>query len=422
MRDRTINKPPLTLCFAIWAGTALENFDFVIYSTGAALVFSKTFFPNISLELGILSSLGTYAVGFFARPLGGLVFSHIGDTLGRKKVLVITLFLMGFSTFAIGFLPDFKTFGILSPSLLVFLRILQGLGSGAEQTAGMVYLSEIAPKRLAGRWTSLVFVGTTTGTFLGALSWTAVKYLSGDGLLDFAWRWVFLSSIFVTLLAFLLRLKLPETAVFENLQKSKKICRAPIKEVFKNRLGAMFRVFFVNLGANSVSYIVHTFFATYMTIIGFSAEEVPQILLVSACFAIPSAYIGGIITDKIGSSNSQRILQIVAIIYLFLVFFAFNTKNILLVYIFYALGYALVAALNSPQGVYFSQLFPTKFRYSGITLPRELSSAIGGGLSPLIASVLVFMTGSALFVSIFCSFLLLISFFATKNLGDRLGK
>ncbi|MDR2748436.1 MAG: MFS transporter [Bifidobacteriaceae bacterium] len=400
---------------AIWIGTALENYDFAIYATGAALVFSKTFFPNVSYELGILSSLGTFAVGFFARPIGGFIFSHIGDTKGRKSVLVFTLFLMGFSTFAIGLLPDYNTAGIISPILLVILRVLQGLGSGAEQAAGLVYLAEAAPEGKKGRWTSIVFVGTTTGTFLGAAVWTIVKVLSGNSLISYSWRAVFLSSIIITIVAFFMRIKLSETDQFLNLKKSKKVSASPIKNAGKKSIGPMFRVFLVNIGANSASYIVHTFFATYLTVIGINAVDVPQILLVSAAFSIPSAYIGGILTDKLGAARSQRLLQCATGVYLFLAFALFNTQNTILVYIVTSLGYALVAALNSPQGVYFSSLFPASYRTTGVTLPREISSALGGGLSPLIASALVFATGSAIPVSIFCAALLLVSFLASTN-------
>src|SRR6476659_3086586 len=172
-------------------GTALEQYDFVIYGTASALVFSKVFFPNVSPVAGLIASFATYAIGFLARPLGGLFFSHYGETLGRKWVLVTTLFLMGGSTFAIGCLPTYETLGIGAPLLLVICRFFQGFGSGAEQSGGATLLAEMAPRGKRGQLSSLVMVGAALGTVAGALAWFAVHRLPAGALESWGWRAVF---------------------------------------------------------------------------------------------------------------------------------------------------------------------------------------------------------------------------------------
>ena len=196
---------------AAWGGligTALEQYDFVIYGTATAIVFNRIFFPNAAPGVGIIAGFATYAVGFLARPLGGLFFSRYGDRLGRKFVLVATLFLMGISTFLIGALPSFDQVGILAPVLLVLLRLLQGFGAGAEQAGGVVLLTEVAPREQRGRYAALVFVGASAGTALGAVVWILVQLLPDEQVLSWGWRLVFFSSALVTVAAYVLRRRL----------------------------------------------------------------------------------------------------------------------------------------------------------------------------------------------------------------------
>ena len=184
---------------AAWGGligTALEQYDFVIYGTATAIVFNRIFFPNAEPAIGVIAGFATYAVGFLARPLGGLFFSRYGDRLGRKFVLVATLFLTGISTFLIGALPSYQQVGLLAPSLLVLLRLLQGFGAGAEQAGGVVLLTEAAPQAQRGRYASLVFVGASAGTAPGAVAWILVQLLPDDQVLSWGWRLVFFSSVF----------------------------------------------------------------------------------------------------------------------------------------------------------------------------------------------------------------------------------
>jgi MFS family permease len=219
-----------------WAGligTALEQYDFVIYGTASALVFNEIFFPDVSPAVGFIASFGTYAVGFAARPLGGLFFSHFGDRVGRKWVLVATLLLMGVATFLIGLLPTYDQAGLLAPILLVLCRVLQGFGAGAEQAGGIVLLTETSAIGRRGRYSSLVFVGAAAGTAVGAVVWILVQLLPEDDVMSWGWRLVFFSSVLVTIAAYVIRRRMDESPVFKELKTEGVIERqqAPIKDV-----------------------------------------------------------------------------------------------------------------------------------------------------------------------------------------------
>lgn len=241
---------------AAWAGlvgTTLEQYDFVIYGTASALVFSTLFFPNISPAAGILASFSAYAVGFLARPLGGLFFSRFGDRLGRKWILVVTLMLMGGSTLLIGLLPTYGTIGVLAPVLLVLCRFLQGFGAGAEQAGAATLLTETVGRGRRGRYASLVMVGAALGTALGAVVWVAVQQLGQEALLAWGWRLVFASSLVVTVVAMIIRRRLDESPVFTELKETHVAPRRPAGEVFRHGRRPMLLVLFMNVGASAQS-------------------------------------------------------------------------------------------------------------------------------------------------------------------------
>ena len=201
-------------------GTMLENYDFVIYGTASALVFGKLFFPDVSPVAGMIAAFSAYAIGFLARPLGGLFFSHFGEKYGRKWVLVTTLFLMGAATFAIGCLPTYESIGVAAPILLVVCRFLQGFGAGAEQSGGATLLTETAPLGRRGRLSSFIMVGAAFGSILGALAWVLAQQLPDEALMSWGWRAIFWSSFVVTVAAAIIRSKMAESPIFEELKKT----------------------------------------------------------------------------------------------------------------------------------------------------------------------------------------------------------
>ncbi|MCP8998253.1 MHS family MFS transporter [Pseudarthrobacter sp. RMG13] len=381
---------------AAWAGligTALEQYDFVIYGTASAIIFNKIFFPNIDPAIGIIAAFGAYAVGFGARPLGGLFFSKYGDRLGRKWVLVATLFLMGIATFAIGLLPTYEQAGIWAPVLLVACRFLQGFGAGAEQAGGVVLVAETAPKGSRGRYASLVFVGAAAGTAMGAVVWILVQMMPREALEAYGWRLVFFSSIFVTIAAYVIRRKLKESPVFE--EKKEEIAGAiratPVADVVKNGRAGLFRVFFMNVGANAHSYIFQVFLGSYLiTQLKIDATFIPKVLLVGALFACVSAYAFGTLSDRFGRRRMYLIITAFLFVFPVPAFLLLNTGNLFLISLVIVLGFIFAAQGSvGVQAAYFPELFGSRYRYAGVALGREFSSVFGGGIAPLICSALV---------------------------------
>ncbi|MEJ3658869.1 MFS transporter [Actinomycetes bacterium KLBMP 9759] len=383
---------------ATWGGlvgTALEQYDFVIYGTATTIIFTTIFFPKFDPAGAILAGFATYAVGFFARPVGGLFFSRYGDRLGRKFVLVTTLFLMGISTFLIGALPTYDQAGVLAPVLLVLLRVLQGFGAGAEQAGGVVLLTEVAPREQRGRYASLVFVGAAAGTALGAVVWILAQLLPPDQLQSWGWRAVFFSSAFVTLAAYILRRRLRESPVFEQARKEqeaeRKVVDSPITSVFTVGRRPFLRTFALNIGGNAHSYIFQVFMGSYLIeTVRVDPRLVPQALLVGALFGCVSAFVTGLLTDRFG--RRPVIITVASFLVLFPApaFLLLDTGNPTLIIIVIVLGFVFAAyGTVGSQAAAFAELAGSRYRYAGVALGREFSAVLGGGIAPFVSGLLV---------------------------------
>ncbi|OZC64671.1 MFS transporter [Rhodococcus sp. 15-725-2-2b] len=385
---------PTAVRRAAWAGligTTLEQYDFVIYGTASALIFNKLFFPNISPAAGIIASFSAYAVGFLARPLGGLFFSRYGDRLGRKWVLVATLMLMGGATMAIGLLPTFEQVGLLAPVLLVLCRFFQGFGAGAEQSGGATLLTETAEIGKRGRLAALVMTGAALGTALGAIAWILAQLLPDDQLMSWGWRMVFLSSILVTVAAFIIRRKLNESPVFQELKAAQERPKAPVKEVFANGKRPLFIVMFMTVGISAQSYTYQVFMASYMkNDVGVDPTFIPKVLLIGAICGGIAAWGFGWLSDKVG--RKPVYIGIVSLLVVLPVptFMALNTGSHTLITLVMIIGFIL--ACQGAVGVtmsYFPEMFGARYRYAGVTLGREFASVFGGGIAPLLCAALI---------------------------------
>jgi MFS family permease len=379
---------------AAWAGlvgTMLEQYDFVIYGTASALIFGQLFFPNVSPAAGIMASFGAYAVGFAARPLGGLFFSRYGDRLGRKWILVATLFFMGGSTLAIGLLPTYEQVGLLAPALLVLCRFFQGFGAGAEQAGGATLLTETAPDGERGRYASLIMVGAAAGTALGAIVWVVVQWLPGDHLLDWGWRLIFLSSIVVTLFAMLLRRTLRESPVFQAVKAHAHDTKAPVGAVLAYGRRPLLLAFFMNVGVNAQSYTYQVFMAAYLTtVIGVEATLVPPVLLAGALSGCVSSFVTGTLSDRFGRRPVYTAVAAALVVLPVPAFLALGTGSTLAIVIVIVLGFMLGGyGAVGVQMSYFPELFGSRYRYAGVALSREFSSVVGGGVAPLVCSALL---------------------------------
>jgi MFS family permease len=411
-----------------WAGligTALEQYDFVIYGTASALIFNKLFFPNVSPAIGILASFATYAVGFGARPLGGLIFSRFGDRYGRKFVLVTTLLLMGLSTLAIGLLPTYQAVGVWSPALLVACRFLQGLGAGAEQAGGIVLLTETARKDRRGRLSSLVYVGASAGTALGAVAWILAQMLPKDALESWGWRLVFLSSLLVTIAALVLRRKLDESPVFQEIKQESKPTSAPITDVLKYGRPAFYRVFFMMLGAGAQSYTYQVFMGSYLiTVLHTDSKLVPQVLLVGSLAGCVAAYLAGAASDRFGRRPAYLVITGLLVVLPIPSFLWLDTGSTLAIYVVIILGFMLAAeGTVGVQSSYFPELFGARYRYAGVALGREFASVVGGGFAPLICSALLTAYANSWWpVAIYMMAIMAISFVAAWYSPETRGR
>ncbi|MCO1659299.1 MFS transporter [Pseudonocardia humida] len=416
---------------AAWGGligTALEQYDFVIYGTATAIVFNEIFFPDAEPAVAILAGFGAYAVGFLARPLGGLFFSRYGDRLGRKFVLVATLFLMGISTFLIGLLPDYRTVGVLAPALLVVLRLLQGFGAGAEQAGGVVLLTEIAPRHSRGRYASLVFVGASAGTALGAVVWILVQLLPEDQLLSWGWRLVFFSSAFVTVAAYVLRRKLRDAPVFEQAKREQaaeqRAAGSPIRSVFTTGRRAFLRTFALNIGGNTQSYVFQVFIGSYLIEnVGVDPRLVPQALLVGALFGCAAAFTAGLLTDRFGRRPVIIAVAVFLVLFPAPAFLLLDTGDTALVVLVIVLGFVFAAyGTVGSQAAAFAELSGSRHRYAGVALGREFSAVLGGGIAPLLSGVLVQVFAGWLGVALYMMAIMMVSLLTAVRMPETRGR
>jgi len=413
---------------AAWAGligTTLEQYDFVIYGTASALVFSQVFFPSLSPAAGLIGSFSAYAVGFLARPLGGLFFSKFGDKLGRKWILVTTLLFMGGATLAIGLLPTFEQIGVWAPILLVLCRFAQGFGAGAEQSGGATLLTETAPIGTRGRFSSLVMVGAALGTALGAVVWILVQLLPQEAVMAWGWRLVFLSSIFVTVAALIIRRRLDESPVFEEIKQQQARPVAPIKEAFAGGKANIARIILMNFGVSTQSYTVQVYMASYLiTIVGTDPKFIPPVLLIGAICGALAAFFFGSLSDRFGRRRIYSIITGALVLFPAPAFLLLTTGSPVAIVLVIIIGFIL--ACQGGVGVqmsYFPELFGSRYRYAGVTLGREFSSIIGGGIAPLVATGLVTaFTGSWIPVAVYMMLTMIVSFITVRLSPETLNR
>jgi MFS family permease len=380
---------------ARWAGfvgTMLENFDMVIYTTATALVFNSVFFPHVSPSVGYIASFATFATGFAARPLGGLFFARYGDSLGRKFVLVATLYLMGSATVLIGLLPTYAQIGLMAPLLLVICRIMQGFGAGAEMASAVVLLTEFAPAGKRGETTSLVWVGAAVGFILGAIVFIGFQQLPRDAFMAYGWRLVFLSSIVVTLTGWIIRRRMTESPVFASVKRERKLeARSALQDVLANGRRPLRRVFLITVGSHAQSYFYSAFIGAYLVgTIKIDPTVIPKMVLLGGIFAIAAAYFAGRATDKWGRKPVNVWIAVALVVFTVPAFLLMQTGNLWLIAIVYVVGFILaVEGAVSAHAPWFAELFGSRYRYAGVAIGREFSAVCGGGIAPTICSALL---------------------------------
>lgn len=380
---------------ASFVGTAVEWYDFFLYGTAAALVFNKLFFPNFDPLTGTMAAFGTYAVGFFARPLGGVICGHFGDRIGRKSMLVTTLMMMGLATFAIGLLPTYETAGVLAPILLVLLRFIQGLGVGGEWAGAVLMVVEHAEKEKRGLYASWVQAGVPAGMLLATGVMSCFNLMSGESFLAWGWRVPFLLGILLTGIGFFIRMQVLESPVFEQSKKEKPLPTMPVLEVLKTHPGNVLLAMGARLAENAFFYIFTVWVLTYVTEKHGLPKSTPLngVLLGSAIQLVTIPWFGAI-SDRVG----RRPVYLAGAFFLVLLAFPFfwlvDTQKPEWVWAAIILGMIGHSAMYGPQAAFFSELFGTRTRYTGTSLGYQLASPLAGGLAPLIATALLKWSGN----------------------------
>ena len=384
-------------------GTTIEWYDFFLYGTASALIFNKLFFPNYDPLTGTLASFGTYAAGFAARPIGGIVCGHFGDRKGRKSMLILTLLIMGIATSAIGLLPTYSQIGIWAPILLITLRIAQGFAVGGEWAGAVLMAVEHSPKGSRGFYGSWPQIGVPAGLLASTAVFWQVSKLPEAALLTWGWRLCFLLSIVLVGVGLFIRLAVMEPAVFLEVKQSRSELRRPIIDAVRRHPRSILLAMGAKLADFGAFYLFTAFVLVYATLpkIGFSRQSVLMAVSIAAAlelFTIP-AY--GALSDRLGRRPVYLFGAIFVGLFAFPFFWLIDTSSTPLMVLSVVLALALgQAAMYGPQASFFSELFGTQTRYSGVSLGYQTSSVIGG-LCPIIATLLLKRTGGSSAISLF---------------------
>lgn len=378
-------------------GSALEWYDFFIYGTAAALVFGQLFFPKSDPTIGTLLAFASFGVGFIARPFGGLVFGHLGDRLGRKPVLVITLLMVGAGTFLIGLLPTYESAGMWAPIMLVALRLVQGFGAGAEYGGAVIMAVEHAPPGKRGWYGSFAPLGVTVGLLLANGVFALFTSLPQEDFVSWGWRIPFLLSIVLVLVGFYIRYRVSETPVFSEIAAKNAAARSPVVEAVKQHPREFLVVIGARLAENGLGYLFPVFALNYMT----QQLHLPKPMILEGnilAYAIQLLTIPffSALSDRVGRRPVYMGGALFSAAFAFPFFMLIGTQSQPLIYLALILGISVgVAAMFGPQAAYFAELFGARLRYSGFAFARELGSILAGGPAPAIAAALLLYAGGA---------------------------
>lgn len=420
-----------------WLGTTMEYADFALYGLAAGIIFGDVFFPESTPVMALLSSFAAYSVGFIARPIGALLFGYIGDRHGRKIVMVVTIALMGISTTLIGLIPSYAQIGVWAPACLVILRFSQGLGAGAELSGGTVMLGEYAPAKQRGLVSSIIALGSNSGTLLASLVWLMVLQMDKEALINWGWRIPFLGSMLIAFAALLIRRHMRETPVFE---RQKALLRAEREDVLKRgleiqqadsrgfwrRTRAFWTMVGLRIGENGPSYLAQGFIIGYVAKVLMVDKSVPTIaVLIASILGFAIIPLAGWLSDRFGRRIVYRWFCLLLILYAFPAFMLLDTRepHIIIPTIVIGMGLASLGIFGV-QAAYGVELFGVTNRYTKMAFAKELGSILSGGTAPLVASALLSYTGHwwpiAIYFAVMAGIGFLTTFFAPETRGRDL--
>ena len=404
-------------------GTIIEWYDFFIYGTAAALVFGPLFFPGTSSLAGTMAAFATYAVGFAVRPLGGAVFGHFGDKLGRKTILITTLVIMGVTTTLIGLLPTYAAIGLWAPAILVVLRMAQGFGAGAEFAGAAIMAVEYSPVHRRGFFGSWPQIGVAIGLAASSGVFALVGLLPEDAFMSWGWRIPFLASSLVLLVGTWIRMRISETPVFQEVQKENKVVRSPLVEVLKTQPKSFLAVLGMRFADNAVLYIPVAFTLTYLAEMGLDSSVGLTGVLLAAGVQVITIPMFGAWSDRVGRRAVYGGGALAAAVLMVPYFLLLDTQNMWLIWLAIALlGGLAYSAMAGSQPAFFSELFHPRVRYTGVAGARELGATVGGVI-PLAATALLaaYSTGLAVaaLVIVMCAVTVAAVVWAPETRGRR---
>jgi metabolite-proton symporter len=401
-------------------GTTIEWYDFFIYGTAAAVVFAPQFFPQVSELAGTLAAFATFAIGFIARPLGGIAMGHYGDRLGRKSMLVWSLMLMGLSTLGIGLLPNYNQLGVWAPVLLVTFRFVQGFALGGEWGGAVLMSVEHAPQSRRGFFGSFVALGLPAGIILSNLVFLITSTaVSPEAFAEWAWRIPFIASAVLVAVGLWVRVGLAESPIFAQIVKAQTARRMPIVDVLRHDVRAVALAAGSYIGISTLGYIVIVYFVSYATReLKFPLTTTLALLLTAAVMFAISIFISALWSDRFGRRRIMRWGNGALVVWSLIFFPLADTRSIPLAALALCGILVIQGAYIGPQPAVFSELFPTATRYSGVSLSLTLGTILGGALSPAIAAALFGTTGDSTLITVYIAAMSFVAWLATLGLKE----
>ncbi|MCP3718016.1 MFS transporter [Paraburkholderia sp. CNPSo 3281] len=380
-------RQPVRAAAAAFIGTMIEWYDFYIYATAAALVFGELYFPSEDRFVSTMASFATFAVGFFARPLGGLIFGHLGDRIGRKKALMTTLMMMGVATVCVGLLPSYASVGMLAPVLLVLLRVVQGIAVGGEWGGAVLMAGEHAPEGRRTFFASFAQLGSPAGLILSLLAFRTVTSLDKADFLSWGWRLPFLVSAVLLVVGIMIRLGVNESPEFEKLKDQRRTLKLPVAEVFRSSWGLVL----LCIGANTIGiagvYFTNTFMIAYTTqYVGITRSLILDCLFAVAIIQFLVQPLAAWLAERMGGARFLKCAALAAMLSPYPMFVLVQSGKVVPMVIGIAIAVVCMASFYSVIAGFVSGVFPTRVRYSAISLSYQVCGAIAGGLTPLVGT------------------------------------